>query len=35
MPKSLAQVTGEVVVTRRFFENFTGDNNRFLMRGLV
>jgi len=32
MPKSTAQVVGEVVVTRRFFENFTGDNPRFLVK---
>ena len=32
MPKSTAQVTGEWVVTRRFFENFTGDNPRFFQR---
>ena len=30
MPKSTPQVTGEVVVTRKFFENFTGDNPRFV-----
>lgn len=32
MPKSVAQATGEWVVTRRFFENFTGDNPRFFQR---
>lgn len=32
MPKSWAQVVGEVVVTRKFFENFTGDNARFFQR---
>ena len=32
MPKSTAQVRGEVVVTRRFFENFTGDNPRFFQQ---
>jgi 1-pyrroline-5-carboxylate dehydrogenase len=32
MPKSTAQVLGEWVVTRRFFENFTGDNPRFFQR---
>jgi 1-pyrroline-5-carboxylate dehydrogenase len=32
MPKSWAQVTGEVVVTRKFFENFTGDNPRFFQQ---
>lgn len=32
MPKSTAQATGEVVVTRKFFENFTGDNPRFLFK---
>lgn len=31
MPKSTPQVTGEVVVTRKFFENFVGDNPRFMM----
>lgn len=32
MPKSLAQSLGEVIVTRRFFENFAGDNVRTMMR---
>lgn len=32
MPKSRAQVVGEWVVTRRFFENFTGDNPRFFQQ---
>ena len=32
MPKSRAQVLGEWVVTRRFFENFTGDNPRFFQQ---
>ena len=32
MPKSTAQVRGEVIVTRRFFENFTGDNPRFFQQ---
>lgn len=27
-PKSYAQANGEVVVTRRFLENFSGDCNR-------
>ncbi len=33
MPKSDLQARGEVVVTRKFFENFGGDNVRFLQRG--
>lgn len=32
MPKSRGQVVGEWVVTRRFFENFTGDNPRFFQQ---
>ena len=32
MPKSYAQCLGEYVVTRRFFENFTGDNPRFFQQ---
>lgn len=32
-PKSYAQALGEVTVTRRFFENFSGDQVRFLARG--
>lgn len=32
MPKSLIQCKGEVTVTRKFFENFSGDNVRILMR---
>ncbi len=32
MPKSTFQCDGEVIVTRRFFENFAGDNGRFLVR---
>ena len=32
-PKSYAQAEAEVVVTRKFLENFTGDNVRFLSRG--
>ncbi|EGR31663.1 hypothetical protein IMG5_104850 [Ichthyophthirius multifiliis] len=32
MPKSYIQAQGEVVVTRRFLENFTGDNPRFLSK---
>ncbi|CAM9514361.1 unnamed protein product [Discosporangium mesarthrocarpum] len=31
-PKSYAQAQAEVVVTRRFLENFSGDNVRFLAR---
>ena len=33
MPKSWEQCVGEVVVTRKFLENFSGDNVRFLARG--
>lgn len=33
MPKSLAQCQGEVLVTRIFLENFSGDGVRFLARG--
>lgn len=32
-PKSGAQAAAEVTVTRRFFENFSGDNVRFAARG--
>ena len=32
MPKSDIQCMGEVKVTAKFFENFTGDNPRFLCR---
>ena len=32
-PKSHAQAKAEVVVTRKFLENFAGDNVRFLARG--
>ena len=32
-PKSHAQALAEVVVTRKFLENFAGDNVRFLARG--
>jgi len=32
-PKSDAQAIGEMKVTRAFFENFSGDNVRFLARG--
>jgi 1-pyrroline-5-carboxylate dehydrogenase len=32
MPKSYSQALGEYVVSRRFFENFTGDNPRFFQR---
>lgn len=31
-PKSYGQAQGEVVVTRKFLENFTGDNVRFLAK---
>lgn len=33
MPKSYLQAKGEVVVTRTFFENFGGDQVRFLAQG--
>lgn len=33
MPKSLGQCEGEVIVTRVFLENFSGDGVRFLARG--
>lgn len=33
MPKSDGQARGEVVVTRKFLENMTGDNVRFMMKG--
>ncbi len=33
MPKSDAQARGEFRVTRKFIENFTGDNPRFLCQG--
>ena len=32
IPKSKKQCLGEVIVTRRFLENFSGDNVRFLAR---
>eukprot|EP00877_Chromochloris_zofingiensis_P001060 jgi/Chrzof1/10955/Cz05g18170.t1 len=32
-PKSYAQAVGEVTVTRKFFENFCGDQVRYLVRG--
>lgn len=32
-PKSYAQAKGEVTVTQKFFENFSGDQVRFLARG--
>ena len=35
MPKSRKQVEGELIVTRRFLENFIGDNSRFGLRGFV
>eukprot|EP00884_Botryococcus_braunii_P001748 jgi/Botrbrau1/11574/Bobra.60_1s0024.1 len=34
-PKSYAQALGEVVVTRRFLENFSGDQVRFTARSFV
>ncbi|GIL70881.1 hypothetical protein Vretifemale_1557 [Volvox reticuliferus] len=34
-PKSIAQALGEVRVTRKFFENFSGDQVRFLARGFT
>lgn len=33
MPKSDLQARGEYIVTRRFIENFTSDNPRFLCQG--
>jgi 1-pyrroline-5-carboxylate dehydrogenase len=33
-PKSTGQAYGEMKVTRAFFENFSGDNVRFLARGV-
>lgn len=33
IPKSQGQARGELTVTRSFFENFAGDNVRFLARG--
>ena len=33
MPKHTEQAKAEVVVTRKFFENFAGDNVRFMMKG--
>lgn len=35
LPKSRAQIEGELVVTRNFLENFTGDNPRFGARGFT
>ena len=32
VPKSYAQCMGEIVITKRFLENFSGDNVRFLAR---
>lgn len=32
-PKNYEQAKGEVVLTRKFLENFAGDNVRFLVRG--
>eukprot|EP00878_Enallax_costatus_P039600 GHUV01045453.1.p1 GENE.GHUV01045453.1~~GHUV01045453.1.p1 ORF type:complete len:500 (+),score=106.07 GHUV01045453.1:235-1734(+) len=32
-PKSWTQAMGELIVTRKFFENFSGDQVRFLARG--
>lgn len=34
-PKSYAQAAGEVRVTRKFIENFNGDNVRFLARSFA
>ncbi|CAN0278158.1 unnamed protein product, partial [Laminaria digitata] len=34
-PKSYAQAKGEVVVTRRFLENFSGDNVRLLAKSFT
>jgi len=34
-PKSYAQAMGEVRITRQFFENFSGDQVRFLARGFT
>lgn len=34
-PKSYAQANGEVVVTRRFLENFSGDNVRLLAKSFT
>ena len=34
-PKSRLQATGEVIVTRRFIENFSGDQVRFLARSFA
>ena len=34
-PKSYAQAQGEVVITRKFFDNFGGDNVRFMARGFT
>lgn len=34
-PKSRAQALGEIHVTRKFFENFCGDNVRFLCKSFV
>ena len=33
LPKSRAQIQGEIDVTRKFLENFCGDNPRFIARG--
>jgi len=35
VPKSYAQAKAEVVVSRKFLENFTGDQVRFLARGFT
>ena len=35
VPKSYDQAMGEVLVTRKFLENFAGDNVRFLARGFT
>jgi 1-pyrroline-5-carboxylate dehydrogenase len=35
VPKSYAQASGEIKVTMKFFENFCGDQVRFLARGFT
>lgn len=35
MPKHRTQVEGELLVTRRFLENYIGDNPRFGLRGFT
>ena len=34
-PKSYGQARGELMISRRFLENFCGDNPRFVMRGFT